>query len=108
MTNTSTASRTKVVGTFDTAGASDAITATGAKLVDVSVDFVTNSFAGTIQLQRQTNVGAANVSQWVTIEEYTASAERVAQSATTRRYRLNCSVASSGTAEFELASGNRE
>jgi hypothetical protein len=57
-------------------------------------------------LQRETMTGASNVAEWQDVESYTASAEKVAQSATTRRYRLNCSAASSGTAEIELTAGN--
>jgi len=109
MANSFTSTRTRVVGSIDSTGASDAITVTGSKLVDISVDFDTaTAFVGTIQLQRETSTGAANVAEWQTIEEYTASAEKVARSATTRRYRLNCSVATSGTAEIEMTAGNRE
>jgi len=105
MANSFTSSKRKVVGSIDSTGASDGIRAGAGQLVDVSVDFDTNSFVGTIQLQRKTNTGAANIGEWQTIESYTASAEKVAQSAANREYRLNCSVATSGTAEIELSAG---
>jgi hypothetical protein len=105
MANAFTSSDRKVVGTIDSTGASDAITAPAGCLVDVSVDFDTNSFTGTIVLQRKTNTGASNVGEWQDVESYTASAEKVAQSAASREYRLNCSVATTGTAEIELTVG---
>ena len=67
--------------------------------------FDTNSFSGTIDLERKTNTGAANIGEWQVVESYTASAEKVAQSATQREYRLNASTVNSGTAEFELSAG---
>jgi hypothetical protein len=94
-----------MAGTCDTTGVTSAITVKGGLLLDVSIDFDTNSFVGTIDLQRETRTGAANVAEWATVESYTASAEKVAQSAATRRYRLNI-TASSGTAEYELTAGN--
>lgn len=105
MANSFTSTSRKVVGTIDSTGASDSITAPAGCLVDVSVDFDTNSFVGTISLQRKTNTGAANIGEWQDVESYTASAEKVAQSAASREYRLNCSAASSGTAEVELTVG---
>ena len=105
MANSFTSSNRKVVGTIDSTGASDSVTAGAGALVDVSVDFDTNSFVGTIQLQRKTNTGAANIGEWQTIEEYTASAEKVAQSGASREYRLNASAVTSGTAEVELTVG---
>jgi hypothetical protein len=105
MTNSFTGTNKKVVGSIDSTGASDSITVSAGQLVDVSIDFDTNSFSGTIQLQRKTNTGASNVGEWQTIESYSASAEKVAQSATQREYRLNCSAAASGTAEVELTAG---
>jgi hypothetical protein len=106
MANTETATTSSVYGQIDSTGAIGTITVKGSKLLDISVDFDTNSFVGTIQLQRETLTGASNIAEWQTIEEYTASAEKVAQSATTRRYRLNCSVDTSGTAEYEMTAGN--
>ena len=97
--------KSSIAGTFDTTGVTSAITVRGSKLLDVSIDFDTNSFVGTVDLQRETRTGAANVVEWATVESYTASTEKVAQSATTRRYRLNI-TASSGTAEYELTAGN--
>lgn len=105
MANTETVTGSSIVGTLDTTGSTSAITVRGSKLLDVSVDFDTNSFVGTIILQRETRTGAANINEWQDVESYTASVEKVAQSAATRRYRLNC-TASSGTAEFELTAGN--
>lgn len=105
MANSFTSTSRKVVGSIDTAGASDSITAPAGCLVDVSVDFDTNSFSGTITLQRKTNTGASNIGEWQDVESYTASAEKVAQSAASREYRLNCSTATTGTAEIELTVG---
>ena len=106
MANSFTSTTSRVIGVIDSTGASDAITVKGSKLLDISVDMDTNSFTGTIQLQRETNAGAANAAAWETIESYTTSVEKVAQSATTRRYRLNCSVDSGGTAQIEMTAGN--
>jgi hypothetical protein len=106
MANTSTSTTSKSVGKIDSTGVIGVITVKGSKLLDVSVDFDTNSFVGTILLERETATGAANIAEFQTVETYTASAEKVAQSATTRRYQLNCTVAGSGTAEFELSAGN--
>ena len=106
MANTETVNNSSIVGKLDTAGATSAITVRGSKLLDVSVDFDTNSFVGTITLQRETKTGAANIPEWQDVEAYTASAEKVAQSATTRRYRLLVAAGPSGTAEFELTAGN--
>lgn len=105
MANSFTSSKAKVVGSIDSTGASDSITASAGQLVDISIDFDTNSFSGTIVLQRMTNTGASNVGEWQDVESYTASAEKVAQSAAQREYRLNCSAASSGTAEIEMTAG---
>ena len=105
MANSFTSTNKKVVGSIDSTGASDSISVGAGQLVDVSVDFDTNSYVGTIQLQRKTNTGAANIGEWQTIEEYTASAEKVAQSATAREYRLNCSADTSGSCEIELTAG---
>ena len=105
MANSFTSTNKSVVGSIDSTGASDAITVSAGQLVDISVDFDTNSFSGTIDLERETKTGASNAAEWQVVESYTASAEKVGQSATQRRYRLNCSVASSGTAEIELTAG---
>ena len=107
MANTETKTKNRIVGKLDTAGATGAITVSGSKLVDISVDFDTSTaFVGDIRLQRSTSTGAANIPEWQDVETYTASAEKVAQSATTRQYRLNCVTATSGTAEYELSAGN--
>ena len=107
MANTETVNISKIVGTLDTAGATSGITVKGSKLLDISVDFDTSTaFVGDIRLQRKTATGAANIGEWQDVETYTASAEKVAQSATTRQYRLNVVTATSGTAEFELCAGN--
>ena len=107
MSNTETATTSSVYGQIDSTGAIGTITVKGSKLLDISIDFDTaTAFVGTIQLQRETLTGASNIPEWQTIEEYTSSVEKVAQSATTRRYRLNCSVDTSGTAEYELTAGN--
>ena len=107
MANTETYLGTSsIAGTMDTAGSTSAITVKGSKLLDVSVDFDTNSFVGTVTLERETRTGAANVTEWQAVEAYTASAEKVAQSATTRRYRLTVAAGPSGTLEYELTAGN--
>jgi hypothetical protein len=106
MANTETVNHSRIVGTLDTAGQTTSITVKGGKLLDVSIDFDTNSFVGDIRLQRETSTGASNVGEFQDVETYTASAEKVAQSATTRRYRLDVVTATSGTAEFELTAGN--
>ena len=106
MANTETLNTSRAVGTIDSTGAIGTITVKGSKLLDISVDFDTNSFVGTILLERETNTGAANIGEFQAVESYTGSTEKVAQSATTRRYRLNCTVATSGTAEYELSAGN--
>ena len=104
--NTETVNTSKIVGTLDTAGSTSAITVKGSKLLDVSIDMDTNSFVGTITLERETMTGAANIAEWAAVEAYTASTEKVAQSATTRRYRLTVTAGPSGTAEFEMTAGN--
>ena len=107
MANTETYLGTSsIAGTMDTAGSTSAITVKGSKLLDISVDFDTNSFVGTVTLERETRTGAANVTEWQAVEAYTASAEKVAQSATTRRYRLTVAAGPSGTLEYELTAGN--
>lgn len=108
MANTETANRSKIVGTIDSTGQTSSITVMGSRLVDVSVDYDTNSFVGTIILQRETNTGALNVPEFQNVETYTSSTEKVVRSAAPTRYRLDCTVASSGTAEFALTAGNRE
>jgi len=94
-----------MAGTIDTTGVTSSITVKGSKLLDISIDFDTNSFVGTVVLQRQTLTGAANIVEWADVESYTASAEKVAQSATTRKYRLSA-TASSGELEYELTAAN--
>lgn len=113
MANSFTAIRSKVICSFDSTGASTAITVDGAFLVDVSINFA--DFVGTIQLQRWTMTGTANAGAWRTIEEYAdtdatdGAIEKVFRSAMLRRYRLNCSVATSGgPALAELTAGTRE
>ena len=107
MSNTETTTKSSAFGKIDSTGAIGTITVKGGRLLDISVDYDTSTaFVGSIQLQRETMTGASNVPEWQTIETYTASVEKVAQSATTRRYRLNCSIDTSGTAEYELTAGN--
>jgi hypothetical protein len=104
--NTETLTTSGIFGTLDTAGSTSGITVKGSKLFDVSVDFDTNSFVGTITLERETRTGAANIPEWQAVEAYTESTEKVGQSATTRRYRLTVTAGPSGTAEFEMTAGN--
>ncbi len=107
MANTTTSTTSSAVGQIDATGVVGTITVKGSKLLDISVDFdTTTAFVGTIVLERETLTGSSNVAEFQAIESYTASVEKVAQSATTRRYRLNCTVATSGTAEYELTAGN--
>jgi hypothetical protein len=107
MANTVTSQNTSSIrGTLDTAGSTPWITVKGSKLLDISIDFDTNSFVGTISLERETLTGAANIAEGQTVESYTESTEKVAQSATTRRYRLTVGAGPSGTAEYELTAGN--
>ena len=107
MANTETLTTSGAFGQIDSTGAIGTITVKGGKSVDISVDYDTSTaFVGTIVLERETLTGASNVAEWQTVETYTASVERVARSACTRRYRLNCTVDTSGTAEYELTAGN--
>ncbi len=107
MSNTETANTSSVKGQIDETGAIGTITVKGSKLLDISIQFDTaDTFTGTIALQRETLSGVANAAAWVTIESYTATTEKVAQSATTRRYRLNCTTDSGGTALYEMTAGN--
>ena len=107
MANTTISNISSSHGQIDATGVVGTITVKGSKLLDISVDFdTTTAFVGTIVLQRETRTGVANIAEWQDIESYTSSVEKVAQSATTRRYRLNCTVRTSGTAEYELSAGN--
>ena len=107
MATTETKTTSSSCGQIDSTGAIGTITVKGGKLLDVSVDYDTSTaFVGTILLERETLTGVANIPECQTVETYTASVERVARSATTRRYRLNCTVDTSGTAEYELTAGN--
>ena len=100
------ATSSSIRGTMDTTGSTSAITVRGSRLLDISIDFDTaTAFVGTIDLERETYTGAGNINEWQIVESYTASAEKVAQSATTRRYRLTATV-TSGSFEYELTAGN--
>ena len=108
MANTFTSIRSKVVGVFDSTGASDAITVDSGFLVDLSI-IDGGSFGGTIQLQAWYTPGGTG--QWVTIESYTDAdlpVIKTIRSGNLRRYRLNCSAVSAGEADFEMSAGNRE
>ena len=107
MSNTETANRSSVKGKIDSTGAIGTITVKGGRLLDVSIEFDgASAFTGTIVLERETLTGASNVANWQPIESYTATVEKVAQSATTRRYRLNCTTDSGGDAWYEMTAGN--
>jgi hypothetical protein len=108
MANTSTASRSKVIGSFDATGASDAITVSGSKLVDLAIDFSGASFVGTIDLEWETDTGVANAKEWSILESYTGDTAKVVRTGTYRRLRLNASAVTSGEALFEMTAGNRE
>ena len=105
MANTSTGSFSRVIGSFDGTGSSDAITVNAARLVDVSID---GTFDQTIDLERETSTGTANANNWVVIESYTSPVEKVVRCATRRRLRLTCSVDTSGESFFDMTAGNRE
>ena len=107
MANTETKNTSSVKGQIDSTGAIGTITVKGSKLLDVSIEFNGASpFTGTIVLERETLTGASNAPNFQPIESYTATVEKVAQSATTRRYRLNCTTDSGGTALYEMTAGN--
>ena len=107
MANEETANTSSVKGQIDSTGAIGTITVKGSKLLDISIEFATaDAFTGTIVLERESLTGAANIPNWQAIESYTSTTERVAQSATTRRYRLNCTTDSGGIALYELTAGN--
>lgn len=108
MANTYTASLSKIVGILDSTGATDSIKVNGARLVDLSLDFSEGTFDGTVQLQRRSNTGTSSALAWRTIATYTTSTEITFRSATTREYRLNVSVATSGSLYFEMTAGNKE
>ncbi len=107
MANTTTSTASSSYGQIDSTGAVGEITVKGGSLLDISIDFDTSTaFVGTIVLERRTLTGTDNAPEWQAVESYTASTEKVAQSAITRRYRLNCTIDTSGTAEYELTAGN--
>jgi len=105
--NTETATTSSVYGTIDSTGAIGTITVKGSKLLDISIEFDgASAFTGTIALERETLTGASNVANWQPVESYTATVEKVAQSACTRRYRLNCTTDGGGIAHYEMTAGN--
>ena len=107
MANTETKNTSSVKGQITETGAIGEITVKGSKLLDISIEFVTaDAFTGTIVLERESLTGAANIPNWQAIDSYTSTTEKVAQSATTRRYRLNCTTDGGGTALYELTAGN--
>ena len=110
MANGYSSSKSKAIGTIDTVGALPEIQVHGARLVDLSLDFDTLTFVGTIKLQRLTSVGQVgnDDSYWKTVASYTSSSEITFRSASARRYRLYCSTATSGTCLFEMVAGNKE
>jgi len=107
LANTTTSTTSSAYGQIDSTGQVGTVTVKGGKLLDLSIDYDSSTaFVGTIILQRETLTGASNAAEFQNVETYTASAEKVIRSATTRRYRLDCTVATSGTAEYELTAGN--
>lgn len=106
MANTETLNKSRAVGQIDSTGQIGTITVKGGRLLDVTVNFDDGSFTGTILLERETNAGAAGAASFETVDTFTASESVVAQSATTRRYRLNCTVDGGGTAYYEMTAGN--
>ena len=106
MANSFTAAGGMCVGSFDTNGSSDSITVTGAKNVDIAIDFG-GTFDGNIDLEGEYRTGAANAMQWQVIENYTGDTAKVVQVATARRLRLTAKSITTGEALFELAAGNR-
>jgi len=91
-------------------GATSAVTVTGAKLIDIAVDF--GSGTGTVTLEgeyRAKTTATIGDSDWKIIESYTTDTYKVARIATKRRVRLQCTAhGGSGTIAAELAVGNRE
>lgn len=111
MANVFTSSRSKVVGSFDTVGASPAITVTGSKLVDLSLNIARGSWQGAVNLERKTNTGEDGEEEWVKVSGYTHSSDPLEvtfRSATTREYRLNVVTQTAGTLYVELAAGNKD
>lgn len=106
MANTEQLTERQIYGTLDTAGSTSSITAEAGELVDLSIDMDTNSFVGTITIERGTLTGASNIIEFQAVEAFTLSAERVLQSAVWRQYRLTVSAGPTGTAEFELVAGH--
>ena len=107
MANTETKNTSSSIGQIDSTGAIGAITVKGGKLLDISIEFATaDAFTGTIVLERTSQTGASNAENWQLVESYTDTVEKVARSATTRQYRLNCTTDSGGTALYELTAGN--
>ena len=107
MANTETKTKNRAVGQIDSTGAIGEITVNGSKLLDISIEFDgASAFTGTIVLERASATGASNAENWQAVESYTATTEKVAQSATTRKYRLNCTVDGGGVALYELTAGN--
>jgi len=107
MANTETVTTSGAYGQITDTGAIGTITVKGSKLLDISIQFDTaDAFTGTIALQMETLTGVSNAAAWVTVESYTGTTEKVAQAATTRRFRLNCTTDGGGTALYELTAGN--
>lgn len=101
----------KVVGTFGATGQSSSITVRGSKLVDLSLNFTSDSGVGTVALQRKTNADASGAAVWLTIASYDESStetEVTIRSAVTREYRLNCTAYTSGSIHYELQAGNKD
>jgi hypothetical protein len=96
MANTETKNTSSVKGQIDATGAIGTITVKGGKALDVAVNFDTGTFSGTIVLEREMLVGAANAAVFTAVDSFTATENVVARSAATRRYRLNCTTDSGG------------
>ena len=107
MTNSVTSSTSSSIrGKMDAAGSTPSITVRGSRLLDISIDAVTGSFVGTVNLERSTYTGAANIPAWQIVESYTTATEKVAQSANTREYRLTTIAGMSGYILYDLTAGN--
>jgi len=101
----------KVLGTFSGTGTSSTITVRGSKLVDLSLNFASDSGVGTVQLQRATRADASGAEVWLPIASYTNASDPLEitfRSAVTRDYRLECTAYTSGDIHYELQAGNKE
>lgn len=112
MAATETASRNSVIAHWLTTatGATSAVTATGAKLIDVAVDFGSGSGTVVLEVEYRAKTSATiGAKDFKPTESYTADTYKVVRVAAGRRARLNCTDhTGSGTIASELTVGNKE